>query len=149
MTEVNKARKCWYTTSEAMEHILESDSDDDNDFTVEKNVVDAKSEIKSDTADTENSEEQLDASTSKDKRSRSNKNEHESRWRSKVPPIINSTFHGDKFSPLPETFDEMLPIDFLKIFWTDNITNMIAEQTNLYSVQNKGSSNVFKIQKFI
>ena len=34
----------------------------------------------------------------------------------------------------------MLPIGFLKIFWTDNITNMIAEQTNLYSVQNKRSS---------
>ena len=53
-----------------------------------------------------------DASTSKDKGSSSNKNEHEFRWRSKEPPIINYIFHGDKFSPPPETFDEMLPIVF-------------------------------------
>ena len=47
MTEVNKVSKCWYATSEALEYIiapgsdselsdLEKDSDDDNDFTVEK-----------------------------------------------------------------------------------------------------------------
>ena len=163
MTEVNKVRKCRYTTSEAIEYILspgsdselsdlEIDSDDDNDFTVEKNVVDTESESEPGTTDTENSEEKLgttkeepnngtipssDASTSKDKRFSSNKNEPEFRWRSKEPPIINYTFHVDKFSPAPGTFDEMLPIDFLKIFWIDNITNMIAEQTNLYSVQKK------------
>ena len=176
MTEVHKVRKCRYTASEAMEYILapgsdselsdlESDSDDDNDFTVEKNV-DAESESESDTTDTENSEEKSDAtkekpnngtipssdaSTSKDKRSFSNKNEHKFRWRSKEPPIINYTFRGDKFSPPPETFDKMLPTDFLKIFWTD-ITNMIAEQTNLYSVQNKGSSietNPKEIEQFL
>ena len=50
MTEVNKVRKCRYTTSEAMEYILapghdselsdlQSDSDDDNDFTVEKMLL--------------------------------------------------------------------------------------------------------------
>ena len=125
MTEANKVRKCRYTTSEAMGYILalgsnwelsdlESDSDDDNDFTVEKNVVDTESESESDTTDTENSEEKLnatkekpnngttassDASTSKDKRSSSNKNEHEFGWISKEPPIINYTFHGDKSSP--------------------------------------------------
>ena len=176
MTEVNKVRKCRYTTSEAMEYILapghdselsdlQSDSDDDNDFTVEKNVVDAESESESDTTNTENSEEKLDAtkerpnngtipsrdaSTSKDKPSFSNKNEHEFRWRSKEPPIINYTFHGDEFSPPLETFDEMFPIDFFKRFWTDNITNMTAEQTNLYSVQKKGSSietNAKEIEK--
>ena len=62
--KVNKVRKYGYTTSEAMEYIfapgsdselsdLESDSDNDSDFTVEKNVVDAKSESESDTTDTE------------------------------------------------------------------------------------------------
>ena len=128
MTEVNKVRKCRYTTSEAIEYILspgsdselsdlEIDSDDDNDFTVEKNVVDTESESQPDTTDTENSEEKLDAtkekpnngtipsrdaSTSKDKHFSSNKNEHEFRWRSKEPPIINYTFHVDKFSPPPE-----------------------------------------------
>ena len=62
--KVNKVCKYGYTTSEAMEYIfapgshselsdLESDSDNDSDFTVEKNVVDAKSESESDTTDTE------------------------------------------------------------------------------------------------
>ena len=44
----------------------------------------------------------------------------------------------------------MFPIDFFKRFWTDNITNMTAEQTNLYSVQKKGSSietNAKEIEK--
>ena len=47
MTEVNKVRRCRYTTSETVEYILapgsdselsdiESNSDNDNDFTVEK-----------------------------------------------------------------------------------------------------------------
>ena len=152
-----------YKTSEAMEYILapgsdselsalESDSNDGNDFTVEKNVVDGESESEPDTTETENSEKKVDAtkekrnndtipssdaSTSKDKHSSSNKNEHEFRWRSKDPSIINYTFYGDKFSPAPERFDEMLPIDFLKISSPDNITNMIAEQKNLYSVQKK------------
>ena len=55
MNEANKVRKCWHTTSEAIEYILapgsdselsdlESDSDDDSDFTFEKNVVDAERE---------------------------------------------------------------------------------------------------------
>ena len=152
-----------YKTSEAMKYILtpgcdselsalESDSNDGNDFTVEKNVVDGESESEPDTTDTENSEKKVDAtkekpnndtipssdaSTSKDKRSSSNKNEHEFRWRSKDPSIINYTFYGDTFSPPPERFDEMLPIDFLKISSTDNVTNMIAQQKNLYSVQKK------------
>ena len=125
MTEVNKVRKCQYTTFEAIDYILtpgsdselsdlESDSDDDNDFTVEKNFVDAESESESGTTNTENSEEKLDAtkerpkngtipssdtSTSKNKRSFSNKNEHEFRQRSKEPPIINYTFRDNKFSP--------------------------------------------------
>ena len=46
----------------------------------------------------------------------------------------------------------MLPIDIFKIFWTNNITNTIAEQTNLYSVQNKESSietNAKEIEQFL
>ena len=163
MTEVNKVRKChtkllkpWSTyllqvviqsyllwKATVMMAMI---------FQLKKNVVDGESESEPDTTDTENSEKKVDAtkekpnndtipssdaSTSKDKRSSSNKNEHEFRWRSKDPSIINYTFYGDTFSPPPERFDEMLPIDFLKISSTDNVTNMIAQQKNLYSVQKK------------
>ena len=72
MTEVNKVRKCWHTTSEAIEYILapgsdselsdlESDSDDDSDFTFEKMLLmprerDRERESNSESTDTENIE---------------------------------------------------------------------------------------------
>ena len=34
----------------------------------------------------------------------------------------------------------MCPIDFFKLFWTDNITQNFVEQTNLYSVQEQGKN---------
>ena len=34
----------------------------------------------------------------------------------------------------------MRPIDFFKLFWTDNITQTLAEQTNLHSVQEQGKN---------
>ena len=46
----------------------------------------------------------------------------------------------------------MRPIDFFKLFWTDNITQTLAEQTNLYSVQEQGkniSTCAKKIEQFL
>ena len=34
----------------------------------------------------------------------------------------------------------MTPLNYLKIFWSDDIINLLVEQTNLYSVQQTGSS---------
>ena len=44
-----------------------------------------------------------------------------------MEPQLYAAFHGEPFNEPPENFDEMLPIDFLKMFWTD-ITDLITEQ---------------------
>ena len=46
----------------------------------------------------------------------------------------------------------MRPVDFFKLFWTNNITQTLAQQTNLYSVQEQGKniSNCAKeIEQFL
>ena len=56
-------------------------------------------------------------------------------WRIKEPPKRDKVFKGDRFSKPRENFDELHPIDCFNIFWTDNIPNLLIEQTNLYSTQ--------------
>ena len=46
----------------------------------------------------------------------------------------------------------MTPLNYFKIFWSDDIINLLVEQTNLYSVQQTGSSintNKSEIEQFI
>ena len=66
--------------------------------------------------------------------------DHKWRWRAKEPPAGNTDFHGNQSGNPPINFYEMHPIDFSKLFWTDNITQNLAEQTNLYSVQEQGKN---------
>ncbi|MEM6686592.1 MAG: transposase [Bacteroidota bacterium] len=91
-------------------------------------------------SDSDTPESELTNPSTKKTKSNSKKENHTWRWRAGAPPNIDTAFKGDAFSRPPENFDEMNPIDFFRIFWTENITNLLVEQTNLYSVQNKGSS---------
>ena len=46
----------------------------------------------------------------------------------------------------------MTPLNYFKIFWSDDIINLLVEQTNLYSVQQTGSSintNKSEMEQFI
>ena len=54
---------------------------------------------------------------------------HKWRWRLKKPPKRDPVFKGDRFSKPRENFDELCPIDYFKMFWTDNFTNLLFEQT--------------------
>ena len=63
--------------------------------------------------------------------------EHKFRWRQKRPVSSTKTFTGEP-EPLPNVIKE--PIDYFKMFWTDDITELIANETNLYSVQKTGRS---------
>ena len=65
---------------------------------------------------------------------------HKWRWRLKKQPKRDPVFKGDRFSKPPENFDELCPIEYFKMFWTDNITNLLFEQTKLYSTQVNGTS---------
>ena len=65
---------------------------------------------------------------------------HKWRWRIKKPPTRDTAFKGERFSKPPENFGELRPIDYFKMFWTDNITNLFLEQTKLYSTQLNSTS---------
>ncbi|MCP4481884.1 MAG: hypothetical protein GY817_03580 [bacterium] len=67
---------------------------------------------------------------------------HTFRWRNRKPPAVDSTFTGEDFSLPPENFQELTPLWYFKLFWDDDMTNQLAEQTNLYSVQKTGASVV-------
>lgn len=58
------------------------------------------------------------------------------RSRKVKPPVFDTTFHGDQFT-LPPT-DEATIFDYFKIFWDDEITKNLCQQTNLCSVQKSG-----------
>lgn len=60
---------------------------------------------------------------------------HTWRWRIKELPKRDTGFKGDIFSKPPEKFDELHRIDYFKMFWTVNITNLLVKQTNLYITQ--------------
>ena len=66
--------------------------------------------------------------------------DHKWPWRAKEAPAGNTEFRGNHFSNFPVNFYEMHPIDFVKLFWTDNITQTLVEQRNLYSVQEQGKN---------
>ena len=57
-------------------------------------------------------------------------------WRVKEPSAGNREFRGKQFGNPPINFDEMCPIDFFKLFWTQTL----VVQTNLYSVQEQGKN---------
>ena len=59
------------------------------------------------------------------------------RWRNREPLQNQIDFLGTPY-PLPEKLLE--PIDYFRMFWSDDITTLISEQTNLYSVQASGSN---------
>ena len=60
--------------------------------------------------------------------------------RRKNPPEFDITFNGEEFSLPSEGADKMAPLNYYKIFWSDDIINLLIEQRNLYSVQQTGSS---------
>ena len=65
---------------------------------------------------------------------------HVPRWRCKAPPECNTEFLGKEFSLPPDDFDTWTPLSYFKLFWEDNLNELISEQTNLYSVQKKSKS---------
>ena len=48
---------------------------------------------------------------------------HNYRWRKKPPPEFDITFKGEEFSLPPEGADEMTPLNYFKIFWSNDIIN--------------------------
>ena len=72
-------------------------------------------------------------------------------WRkSELKAIGNTTFK--KLPPQPAPDETVIPYQYFKMFVTDQLLHMVAEQSNLYSVQSSGLSiNVTakEIEKFL
>lgn len=60
------------------------------------------------------------------------------RWRKRDPPEFDTAFIGEQFPAPPR--EDVAPIDYFKMFFDDNIFQHIADQTNLYAVQQTGNS---------
>ncbi len=66
-------------------------------------------------------------------------------WPKRDPPEFDTTLIGEPFPAPPK--NDVLPIDYFKMFFDDNIFQHIADQTNLYSVQQTGNSIKTTIQE--
>ena len=59
--------------------------------------------------------------------------QHVFRWRKKDIPIT----HGNFTMHQQENVAVKSPVEYFKLFWTDELNELIADQTNLYSTQKK------------
>lgn len=57
------------------------------------------------------------------------------RWRHRDIPKCRSEFHFVE----EQNVQEKAPLDYFQQLWTDEITNLVVEQTNLYSTQQSGN----------
>ena len=59
---------------------------------------------------------------------------HKCRWPKIQPLTPTSQYVGDAFSLPPEDFDNLSPYNIFSQFWSNEITELIVEQTDRYSV---------------
>ena len=74
------------------------------------------------------------------KRVETQKEVHIYRWRKAEPPEINTEFTDSNFSLPPENAHMTTPLQYFELFWNPELNELIADQTNLYSVQKSGKS---------
>ena len=67
-------------------------------------------------------------------------NDHNYRWRNVSPPVFDMSFGGEEFDVPPENFEELTPLNYFQMLWNKGLNKLIAEQTNLCSVQEDGKS---------
>ncbi|CAB3998319.1 Hypothetical predicted protein, partial [Paramuricea clavata] len=63
---------------------------------------------------------------------------HVFRWRKTDIPFQNVNFEWEK----EDRVEELSALDYFKLFWTEELTNLVVEQTNNYSVQKSGSNEL-------
>ena len=62
------------------------------------------------------------------------KKPHAFRWRQRDIPTPTGAFRMER----EEIIEPKTPLEYFKMFWTDELTELVAEQTNLYSTQRSG-----------
>ena len=155
-----------YDTNEALQLIIEPgeeselsdlEESDAEDYEIPDNILDGQLSMDEDENEENNEEQQPQSQVDKGTvtQNRSNgakKTEHVFKWRSRRNSEPDTMFTGNHFSPPPDDADTMSPLQYFKLFWGDALMTLLAEQTNLYSVQKTGQSIATtkqEIEKFI
>lgn len=89
---------------------------------------------------TESNKENEKPNSEINQKSSNKKQEHVFKWQKRKIGEVDTTFKGEQFPPPPEGADVMTPLQYFKLFWNDELTSLISEQTNLYSVQKSDKS---------
>ena len=63
----------------------------------------------------------------------------EPRWRKNKPPTLAYTIEAENFSLAPDDVDTWTPLSYFKMFWKHELNVLLAEQTNIHSVQKTGN----------
>ena len=164
-TEISKTmlEKRLFNTNEAVQFVLDPDSDsdlsdlsdgEDQDITM-KNIPARIRDEQEESNDGEKLAENsfIDESENEDQdddEDDENENENvanaktcekfEPRWRKNKPPTPSYTFKGENVSLLPDDVGTWTPLSYFKMFWKHDLNVLLAEQTNIYSVEETGSS---------
>ena len=112
------------------------DYDSEEEALIEYAKRSKRMEINDDDENDENENE--DAEPSKNQGEQ--KPDHKYRWRKSEPPEVDTTFKGEDYSLPPDNVDELTPLDYFEMFWKPELNELLAEQTNLYSVQQSSKS---------
>ena len=102
--------------------------DEANEETVGQSYELRGNDKKDNTDETIQEEEELPAAMKK----------HAYRWRKKEIPKHNEVFNPEVSED--ENYTAKTPLDYFKMFWLDTLTDLVVENTNLYSTQKSGFS---------
>ena len=86
------------------------------------------------------SKEKVQNSTLNQPAKKTKVNDHNYRWHNVPPPVFDKSFAGEEFDVPPENFEELMPLNYFQMFWNKDLSKLLAEQTNLYSVQKNGKN---------
>ena len=139
--EVEEAIQCIIEPGDESD-LSELDDSDEEEYEIPNVVIEAElpSENESDEDPQGNKD---DAQSSGKQKKKTKKNEHVFKWKSKDWVEPDTTFTGNDFRLPPDDVDTMTPLQYFKLFWSDDLMSLVAGQTNLYSVQKTGGKHQY------
>ena len=114
-------------TDDALELILEGDQSD---------LSELSSDEDGDEYENSSGDGSSDEASENDSEGGTTEEEHTFKWRKRDISYTPVAFDNQE-EDIP---DEINPLDYFKKFWLDELTDLVVEQTNLYSIQKTGQS---------
>lgn len=120
--------------------LRDGESSEEEEESSEEEMENSEEEVESSEEEVDSEEDDMPESANKEngssKKKKKKKDGHVFRWRKKDIPFLNINFQMEK----GETVEQLTALDYFKLFWTNDITKLVTEQTNNYSVQKSGQS---------